>query len=264
MVIPARCDDFVFEGQCVRVVRSDDETWWVLADVCQALELADTNRTASRLDADEKGTHTVSTPGGPQDMLIVSEPGLYKLIATSRKPVAKRFDRWVRHEVLPSIRKTGSYGVPTNRPTEIQTLLEPLDLKLDDHGKRIATIEVIAGRIDDNVRYLRATHRKQPSTETLRILAKVVAGTSYHGVCPCNECNHYIVDSEGQFLDGEVNIHHQNGVHDARAESLIPLHVDCHKRVTGSTTARNRLASAFATFQFILSRLPMGQIPMKF
>ena len=65
----------------------------MLADVCQALEIANPRDTAGCLDEDEKGVATVDTLGGPQEMLIVSEPGLYKLISTSRKLVAKRFDR---------------------------------------------------------------------------------------------------------------------------------------------------------------------------
>lgn len=61
------------------------------------------------LDDDEKDTHTVSTPGGNQSMIIVSEAGLYSLILKSRKPEAKQFKRWITHEVIPSIRKTGGY-----------------------------------------------------------------------------------------------------------------------------------------------------------
>ena len=68
---------------------------------------------ASRLDEDEKGRHSVTTPGGPQQLTIVSEPGLYSLVATSRKPEAKAFTRWVRHEVLPAIRKTGDHQIRT-------------------------------------------------------------------------------------------------------------------------------------------------------
>lgn len=80
-----------------------------MADVCKVLELGNSAMTATRLDADEKGISTIDTSRGPQQAIIVSEAGLYKLLMTSRKPAAKRFDRWVRHEVLPEIRRTGSY-----------------------------------------------------------------------------------------------------------------------------------------------------------
>ncbi|WP_313937843.1 BRO-N domain-containing protein [Anabaena azotica] len=68
------------------------------------------------LEPDEKGTAIVSTLGGEQEMLTVNEPGLYRLIFKSRKPVAKRFQRWVFHEVLPSLRRTGRYEIPQTTP----------------------------------------------------------------------------------------------------------------------------------------------------
>ena len=98
----------------VRVVMKDGEPWFVAADVCRVLELADTHVAIRKLDDDEKGRCLIPTLGGEQQMTIVSEPGLYRLIAASRKPEAKRFQRWVYHEVLPSIRKTGSYGASSD------------------------------------------------------------------------------------------------------------------------------------------------------
>ena len=68
---------------------------------------------AQAIDYDEKGVNSIHTPGGIQEMTTVNEPGLYALVLGSRKAEAKRFKRWVTHEVLPAIRKTGSYAVPT-------------------------------------------------------------------------------------------------------------------------------------------------------
>lgn len=94
----------------IRVVVDDDNSpWWVASDVCSALGLSDTSMAIARLDEDEKGTSSVGTLGGDQEMLTVNESGLYSLILTSRKPEAKRFKKWVTSEVLPSIRKTGAY-----------------------------------------------------------------------------------------------------------------------------------------------------------
>lgn len=95
----------------VRTVLVDGEPRWVLADVCRVLSIERTDSAARRLDPDEKGTHQVSTPSGNQNMTIINESGLYKVILRSDKPEAKAFTRWVTHEVLPAIRKTGSYGV---------------------------------------------------------------------------------------------------------------------------------------------------------
>ena len=96
----------------VRVVECEGEPWFVAKDVCECLELTDVSKTISLMDDDEKGTNSIRTPGGEQQMLVVSEPGLYSLILRSRKPEAKAFKRWVTHEILPSIRKTGHSGAP--------------------------------------------------------------------------------------------------------------------------------------------------------
>jgi len=101
---------FDFEGQQVRVVTdAQGEPWFVAADVLSTLTLD--RKALERLDADEKGVSSIHTLGGDQEMTIVNEPGLYGLVLGSRKPEAKRFKRWVTHEVLPAIRKTGSYSI---------------------------------------------------------------------------------------------------------------------------------------------------------
>lgn len=105
----------IFENSefgAVRVVDVNGEPWFVAKDVCECLELTNTSQTLSYLDDDEKGITTNDTPGGAQEMSIVSEAGLYSLILRSRKPEAKTFKRWITHEVLPAIRKHGGYLTP--------------------------------------------------------------------------------------------------------------------------------------------------------
>ena len=94
----------------VRVVEYEGAPCSVTKDVCEGLELTDVSKTISLLDDDEKGTNSIRTPGGEQQMLVISEPGLYSLILRSRKPEAKAFKRWIIHEVVPSIRKRGLYA----------------------------------------------------------------------------------------------------------------------------------------------------------
>ena len=94
----------------VRVIERNGEPWFVVADVCNALEIDRTQ--TRRLDDDEKGVYSMQTPGGAQMMNIVNESGLYALVLGSRKPEAKAFKRWVTHEVLPAIRRTGRYEAP--------------------------------------------------------------------------------------------------------------------------------------------------------
>ena len=94
----------------IRVIMRDGEPWFVAKDACDCLDLGNISQTCSRLDDDERGIISNDTPSGKQEMLIVSEPGLYSLVGSSKKQEAKAFKRWVNHEVLPSIRKTGGYG----------------------------------------------------------------------------------------------------------------------------------------------------------
>lgn len=94
----------------VRTIQNETGVWWVLADVCAVLDISKYRDAATRLDDDERGSVKVDTPGGMQDMTAINEPGLYNLIFRSNKPEAKNFKRWVTHEVLPAIRKNGSYG----------------------------------------------------------------------------------------------------------------------------------------------------------
>lgn len=104
--------EFRFDDSSVRTVVKDGEPWFVAKDVCEILDLEDPSMTVSRLDEDQRGKANVCTPGGQQQMLTVSESGLYSLIFTSRKPEAKRFRKWIASEVLPEIRKTGGYRRP--------------------------------------------------------------------------------------------------------------------------------------------------------
>ena len=102
---------FHYENNQIRTILKDGEPWWVLADVCQVLEIKNSRDVTTRLDEDEKGVGQIDTLGGNQNMTIINESGLYKVILRSDKPEAKKFTRWVTHEVLPAIRKTGQYRV---------------------------------------------------------------------------------------------------------------------------------------------------------
>ena len=84
------------------------------ADVCGALDIGNISQALSRLDADEKTliSNEGAYAGGPPSLNLINEPGLYALVLGSSKEEAKRFKRWVTHEVLPSIRKTWSYSQP--------------------------------------------------------------------------------------------------------------------------------------------------------
>ena len=93
----------------VRIVTVDNLPWFVAADVCRALDIANSRDAVKRLDDDERGVVSTDTLGGVQEMTVVNESGLYSLVLGSRKPEAKQFKRWITHEVIPTIRKTGGY-----------------------------------------------------------------------------------------------------------------------------------------------------------
>lgn len=93
----------------VRTLNIDGEPWFVAVDVCKALEIRNNRDAMARLDDDEKGVALTDTLGGAQNLTTVNEPGLYTLVLSSRKPEAKAFKRWITHDVIPAIRKTGGY-----------------------------------------------------------------------------------------------------------------------------------------------------------
>jgi prophage antirepressor-like protein len=109
---------FVYEDRPLRTAGTADAPLFVAADVCRCLDIQNPADTLARLDEDEKGLGSIYTPGGRQEMLCVTEPGLYALVLGSRKPAARGFKRWLTHEVVPAIRKTGIYGAPATPSLE--------------------------------------------------------------------------------------------------------------------------------------------------
>lgn len=93
----------------IRTVVINGEPWFVAADVCRALEISNSRDAVQRLDEDEKGVVLTDTRGGQQSMTAINEPGLYVLVLGSRKPESNEFKRWITHDVIPTIRKTGGY-----------------------------------------------------------------------------------------------------------------------------------------------------------
>lgn len=105
---PLTCYDF--QSHSIRIVMRQGEPWFVASDVAEALGYRDAANAARNLEVHQKGTQIVSTLKGNQELTIISEGGLYRLVLRSRKPEAVAFSDWVTDEVLPSIRKTGSYN----------------------------------------------------------------------------------------------------------------------------------------------------------
>lgn len=128
----------------VRAARGKNgEPVFVAKDICAILDLGNPRSSIALLDDDEKGVHSVDTPGGKQQMTTVTEPGFYKLVMRSRKPEAKAFQRWVTHEVLPALRRDGGYMVARDETPE-QTMARAVLLAqqtIDRQKSRIAELE---------------------------------------------------------------------------------------------------------------------------
>ena len=111
---------FDFKGALLRALTDEaGEPWFVAKDVCDILEISNPSDALKRLDDDERSRFNLGRQG---ETNIVNEAGLYVLVLGSRKPEAHEFKRWVTHEVLPSIRKTGGY-IPTTDADDDMTIL---------------------------------------------------------------------------------------------------------------------------------------------
>lgn len=135
----------------IRALTIDSQPWFVAKDVCDALGLSNVGQAIVGLDEDEKDSITIDdgTPGNP-NKAIITEAGLYSLILRSRKPEAKRFKRWVTHEVLPSIRNHGVYATP-----------QTIERMLADPDTMITTLKALKAErqradalMEDNARLL--------------------------------------------------------------------------------------------------------------
>lgn len=133
---------FEYQNNRVRTVDMDGEAWFVLKDVCAVLGISNNRMAADRLDDDEKGVSLIDTLGGKQEMVIVNESGLYHVILRSDKPEAAPFRRWVTNDVLPAIRKTGSYNAPQlTRSQLLATALIAAHEELEQKDKQIETMK---------------------------------------------------------------------------------------------------------------------------
>ena len=122
---------FNYKSSQVRTVEINNEPWFVLKDVCAVLDLGSAHKVSERLDEDERNHIPLTDSlGRKQETTIINESGLYNVILRSDKPEAKPFRKWVTSEVLPSIRKTGSYALPNDYPAALRALADAEEQKL--------------------------------------------------------------------------------------------------------------------------------------
>lgn len=146
---------FIYEGQDVRTVDVDGEPWFVLADIGAVLGTRGRDL-ARMIDAEDRGAHFVRSPSGDQEMVTVSEAGLYTVVIRSNNPAARPFRRWVTTEVLPAIRRTGQYGAP--RELTGPELMARALIQADETIKeQAAELEVARPKVEVADRLLDAT-----------------------------------------------------------------------------------------------------------
>lgn len=118
--------ELTFDGHRVRMAGTPERLEWVARDVCRVLYIHNAGDAVPKagVTAEERGIARIYTPGGPQDLITVTEPGLWKLVMASRKPSAQRFKHWLATEVIPSVRKHGCFP-----PPPAPALPPPVDLR---------------------------------------------------------------------------------------------------------------------------------------
>jgi anti-repressor protein len=137
---------FDYQDKQVRTVVLGGEPRFVAKDVCDILEISNSRDALARLEEDEKGVALTDTLGGAQEMQVVTEPGLYSLVLSSRKPEARAFKRWITHEVIPSIRKHDAYMTPQALEQAIlnpDTMIRILTNLKDEQEKRRAAEQMV-------------------------------------------------------------------------------------------------------------------------
>lgn len=117
--------EFLYENSPIRMIENNGETWWVLKDICKLLSIENHKNITKRLEEDEVGTFELPHPQSKEkklEMLCVNESGLYSVILRSDKPEAKAFRRWITHEILPEIHRTGGYNAISTEILEDSSL----------------------------------------------------------------------------------------------------------------------------------------------
>mgnify|MGYP000619231799 CR=1 FL=1 len=176
----------------VRSLSVDSDPWFVGKDVARALGYGEgkslNNAIARHVDEEDKGVTEMVTPGGKQNVIIINESGLYSLVLSSKLPTAKKFKRWVTSEVLPAIRKTGQYQVPTNPMNILKLTYEALNQTNENvakHDLRITELEQNKLLSPGEYNYIGKAIRnkvKQVKRELNMVLVQKQTSQIYHAI----------------------------------------------------------------------------------
>nr|DAS05830.1 MAG TPA: repressor domain protein [Caudoviricetes sp.] len=251
---------FTYEDHTVRVVTIDGEPWFVLADLCKVLDLSQPHRVAARLAGDMKGRTRMTTPGGDQEMTIVSEAGMYEVIIRSDKPEAAAFRRWVTSEVLPSIRKHGGYltdqkieDILDNPDTIIQ-----LATKLKSERAKRAALEKQAAIDTPKARFADAVSASHTSI-LIGDLAKLLRQNSYvigqNRLFEMLRRDGYLCAAKGGMWNMPTQKAMNLGLFEVKETTIV--HSDGHVSISKTTKVTGKGQVYFVT-RFLDGRLPKG------
>lgn len=166
----------------IRTIEIDGEPWFVGKDIAESLGYTDAAKAVRvHVDSEDKGVDNLATPGGQQKIIIINESGLYSLILSSKKPVAKQFKRWIVSDVLPSIRKTGSYSVQSIEQGNEKLLANAVLISqrlVEEDKKKISLLESDNARMKPKEEYYDAV-ASTDATISMSRMAVVLAQNGY-------------------------------------------------------------------------------------
>jgi prophage antirepressor-like protein len=173
----------------IRTIMIDDEPWFVGKDVAMALGYGNTQKALKdHVDDEDKRGARIVTPGGKQTMTVINESGLYSLILSSKLPNAKKFKRWVTSEVLPAIRKNGSYTIETaqvvERETTMDDYLKAASIVASCRNERLPYVFTLLNRAGIELNSVQPDSSKDTTGECARLINTAVNeyGLSVHSI----------------------------------------------------------------------------------
>jgi len=214
----------------VRVVRIGDDPWFVGVDVCDALGFAGVD-SLRRLKSEQKGLIQIQTPGGPQRMNVINESGLYLLAMRSDKERARAFQDWIAEDVLPSLRRTGTYALPAvaAEQHELLSAINGVQKELADQRGELAGLKREVRTGFGEIKGKLGSLREGFSADAVRYACE---GTANYNNCECIYCNEEVVVTRyGEKLPNGRE-HHADGnrANCSKENCVIPC-LKCHDRL---------------------------------
>lgn len=216
----------------VRVLEQEGEPWFVGKDIAKVLGYNNPlEAVRDHVDEEDKGVSKMDTPGGKQNIIIINESGLYSLILRSQLPEAKAFKRWITHEVIPSIRKTGGYIQGQEQMSDEEIIANAMKVAnriLEERERRIAALEQEKALMAPKADYFDALVDKNLLTN-FRDAAKEIGVTQTELIKFCEQQGYIYRDANGSIRpyvqyarpDGYFTLKDYQTEHHAGVQTLL-------------------------------------------